>query len=488
MNSKFKKFIIFLVIFSLIYSFSVFKETKKAEAFVVECPSCSKWVKDVAQFAKDIARWAKEDMMESMRDVVAKKLIDYIVDQTVTWIQGGGSPKFVTNWNGFLKDAANIAFNEVVSDVDAAWLCAPFGPLVKLSLQPAPKFSQQLNCTLDDVVANIEDFYKDFKNGGWIAYEYAWQPNNNYYGTMLMAYNKLSQKTAEQTEAAKNEALAGQGYTSVKRCKGGGFSYLQLETMEGMAQGSTGNLVKDSNGNYCLPDDLETITQGSTVAAVTNKAMVSDIDWTASIKSWTSALFNAAINRVIKEGVGLMKNSSSGGGTSYYPAEYQSQANQFNAELQQQQQNQSQISDVNEILNEWQYINNDKVKSLSYAEQIQTIFETIRSRNCSPTVSDIEMQLIQSDINRLTTEIASSSVEISEAANLISEITNAQTIRETTLSQQDYQAFINKYDTLEMQQQIASGSARASADQEVAAKTSDLTIAQNRLNICIGGQ
>ena len=111
-----------------------------------------------ADLAEKIARWVKEDLMKALRDVVAKRIIDYMVDQTITWIQGGGKPQFVSDWNGFLQTAGNIAFDQVVKDIGLAWICSPFKLQVQLSLiRPGP-FSQQLNCTLDRVVANIENF------------------------------------------------------------------------------------------------------------------------------------------------------------------------------------------------------------------------------------------------------------------------------------------------------------------------------------------
>ena len=45
-----------------------------------------------------------------MRDIIAKRIMDYIVDQTVQWIQGGGEPKFVTNWDSFYERCWRYSF------------------------------------------------------------------------------------------------------------------------------------------------------------------------------------------------------------------------------------------------------------------------------------------------------------------------------------------------------------------------------------------
>ncbi len=433
----------------------------------------------VAEFVGKIARWVKEDLVKALRDVIAKRIIDYIVDQTIVWIQGGGKPKFVTDWDGFLRDAANIAFDQIIKDVGLAWLCSPFKLQVQLSLLPVPKFSQRIECTLDKVVKNIEDFYRDFEKGGWIAYNEAWQPQGNYYGQIIMIHDELLTRTAAKTEAAKNEAQAGGGFLSVKRCKAGGSSTGERAQMEIDAPGSTKSFVKDYKGNYCPADQMEIITPGSTVGQAVASAITSDAQWAANIQSWTAALINAVINRVITEGVGLMKGSGSGGGSSYYPPEYQSAA-----DLEIEQQKQQQTADVKKFINEWQYLFDIKTKSLSYVEQLKVVLTTIKSRNCQPPVSDSEIQTVQTDIDRLKTETTDLKKKIDEGNNLITEITNGNTIGERTIAQQKYFGFGDKYNTIEFQEQVITGSARDAADQEAQSKQTELSNSQARLTTC----
>jgi hypothetical protein len=401
------------------------------------------------------------------------------VDQTVVWIQGGGQPKFVTDWGGFLKDVGNIAFDQVIKDVGLAWLCSPFKLQVQLSLLPVPIFSQRLDCTLDMVVKNIEDFYRNFENGGWIAYNEAWQPQNNYYGQMIMIHDEMLTRAAAQTEAAKSEAQAGGGFLSPKRCKAGGSSTGERAQMEIDAPGSTKSFVKDSQGNYCTPDQMEIITPGSTVGAAVASAITSDTQWAANIQSWTAALINAVINRVITEGVGLMKGSGESGGSSYYPPEYQS-----SADLEIERQKQQQITDVKKFINEWQYLFDAKTKSLSYVEQSKVVLASIESRNCQPSVSDSEIQAVQTDIDRLKTETTDLKKKIDEGNNLITEITNGNTIEERTIAQQKYFALGDKYNTIEFQEQVITGSARDAADQEAQNKQTELSNSQARLATC----
>jgi len=445
----YKTLIIFLTV-SVFTSILIFPKKTEAGIPVFDSANLGGKLTDISE---KIARWVKEDLVKSLRDVIAKRIIDYIVDQTIVWIQGGGQPKFVTDWDGFLKDAANIAFDQVIKDVGLAQLCSPFKLQVQISLLPVQQFQQRIDCTLDDVVKNIEDFYNDFENGGWIAYNETWQPQGNYYGEMLMIHDEMITRGALAKEAAEKEALAGKGFLSVKKC-----------------------LEQDEEGT-CIKEEI--VTPGDTVGVAVASAITSDTQWAANIQSWTAALINAVINRVIKEGVGVMKGSEESSGSSYYPSEYQSVA-----DLEIESEKQQQINEVKKFVNEWQYLYNAKSKSLSYSEQLKVILVKIKKLNCQPAVSDSEIQAVQADIDRLKTETTELKNKIDGGNNLITKITNANTIRERTIAQQDFLAFVDKYNTLEIQTQIITGDARKAADQELATKTSDLSIAQGRLATC----
>ncbi len=72
MNHLTKKTIVFLLILSILAGFF---PLKKAEA---------QWaVFDVAALAEAVWEWVKDNYQKVLRDVIAKRLIDYIVDETV---------------------------------------------------------------------------------------------------------------------------------------------------------------------------------------------------------------------------------------------------------------------------------------------------------------------------------------------------------------------------------------------------------------------
>ena len=431
---------------------------KKTEAGIPVFDSANLGGK-LTDISEKIARWVKEDLVKSLRDVIAKRIIDYIVDQTIVWIQGGGQPKFVTDWDGFLKDAANIAFDQVIKDVGLAQLCSPFKLQVQISLLPVQQFQQRIDCTLDDVVKNIEDFYNDFEKGGWIAYNEAWQPQVNYYGEMLMIHDEMITRGALAKEAAEKEALAGKGFLSVKRC-----------------------LEWDTEQTKCLKEEI--VTPGDVVGAMASKAVGSDIDYILSAKEleqYVAAIVNAVINRVIKEGVGLIKGSSEYSyDTSSYTQPYEDALTDI-----QRQEKERMIAEYQMVIDDRNAVLANKNQSASSTTQLVVILKKIKATTCEPPVTDNEINSAESEVNRLRTEIADLQKLISEIQALKAEAENISPdyrLREMGLLTDKYNEFTNKYSSIILE--VYSESAKRASQEELQRKQIELINAQARLTSC----
>jgi hypothetical protein len=231
-----------------------------------------------ASIAQTLLEYAEEFILETLK----KRLLDMMVDQIIQWIQGGGEPQFVTDWDGFLRNAANAATGDFIQEIGLGFLCDPFSLQVQIALLPIPRFSDDITCTLDQITDNIENFYADFRNGSWIAYTGSLEPQNNYFGALSMASSELEYRKARAEAAALNEATAGGGFLSTKKC--------------------------DVNGKNCV-----ITTPGDTIGSLVSKAVGTEFDYILSaeqLSDYAAAIANAAINRLIVEGVNGLQGVS----------------------------------------------------------------------------------------------------------------------------------------------------------------------------------
>lgn len=220
----------------------------------------------IKESTQTVFEWAQTFVLAELR----KRILDMIVDQIIQWVQGGGEPKFVTDWRGFLEDVGQAAVGDLTQFLGLGFLCQPFNTQVQLALRQPPRFAEQVSCTLDQIVGNIENFFSDFRNGGFIAYQTLWQPQNNFYGLTLLAWDAKEKEIAARTEAARNEALAGGGFLSTKNTAG------------------------------------QITTPGSIIGATVAKAVGSDIDYIVNAEqlgAYVSAIADALVNRLIRGGV-----------------------------------------------------------------------------------------------------------------------------------------------------------------------------------------
>jgi hypothetical protein len=261
---------------------------------------------DPAVVAEMILEFSYKAIIETIKD----RLVHRMVQQTITWIQGGGKPQFITNWKGFLKDAGNQAVGQVLDKV-APQLCQSFGPLIRISLAPvrtANYLDRDAYCTLDRVVQNVENFYTDFKEGGWIAYGASLDPKNNFLGAYFEA-SDLTAKLREEAElAAENEAASGSGFKDQKNC-------VKFEVVspydDCRARGGTVSACTYLQGQpgqrRCVEE--QSTTPGSTAASVTGQSLLAPLHQIVNAQDLTalaSALINSALNKLVSSAKGLL--------------------------------------------------------------------------------------------------------------------------------------------------------------------------------------
>ncbi len=243
-----------------------------------------------------------EEILKALEKVLyenlKKKILDMVVDQIIGYIQGEGSPRFITDWEGFFGDIVQGTTGDLVKELGLGFLCSPFSLPVRLkiaaSLVPVERFKTKFDCTLDQIVGNVNNFFEDFRNGGWKAYALSWEPQNNYYGAVWLAWDEQQNRLARKLFAAANEAIANDGWLGVKKC---------YDPATGEEISSDLGVHASANANCII------VTPGKALGDLASEALATDLHWLVNaedLSSYIASITNALINRVIKEGVGLL--------------------------------------------------------------------------------------------------------------------------------------------------------------------------------------
>lgn len=246
-------------------------------------------------------------------NILRKKMLNMLVDDIVKWIRGGGKPKLVTDWQGFLRDAVDKAGGQFVDQyLGMGFLCDRFDAKLKVALATVPTFDQAVRCPLSMMKANIDLFLQNFSNGGWKSWIQISTPQNNIYGAYLMALDKKIGVESAAAEAKKNEAVASAGFLGDKVCR----TIYPIDN-PGISTNGTWKENEIDQGFKC--SKWEILTPGKIAAEATAKAINLDIDWLISAKEFSEymgAIIDAVINRAIKEGVAYATTDSSFSGGS----------------------------------------------------------------------------------------------------------------------------------------------------------------------------
>lgn len=158
--------------------------------------------------------------------IIKVQALKMLQDLVVTWATGGKvSPKWITNWLRHLgEEVLGVSLGSILQDIGLSNICSPFGIQLRVAiLAPPPRpfgqnFPSAASCTLDQIVSNIEDFYNDFTKGGFLAFEKSWEPQNNFYGSLILWQNELENRAAAQAQSRQNEGIAGSGALGIKVC------------------------------------------------------------------------------------------------------------------------------------------------------------------------------------------------------------------------------------------------------------------------------
>ena len=275
-----------------------------------------------------IKQWEWADTILSRAVAAAAEIALHMVlrmltNEIIKWIQGGGEPKFVTDWQSFLKDAADKAGGLFVDKyLGAGWLCEPFDMDIKIALLDVPTFDTRVQCTLSDMGANINNFANDFNQGGWTEWIKLTKPQNNFYGGYYTALEEKLKLEEMAREAAGQEAIAGRGFLSIKACVQG-YAKDTDESQVATCNNKDGckTLEEQSAGQLeFVCTEEKAVTPASVISDVASRAIDRDLELLQDqiaalapskgiLAPYITAVASALVNRVIQEGLAFVTSS-----------------------------------------------------------------------------------------------------------------------------------------------------------------------------------
>lgn len=282
-----------------------------------------------------------------------KRLLDRITDDTIAWINDGakGKPRFIDNFGDVLKESANEAIGDTAREIGLGNLCDEKLSLkLQLNLRkPETKqFREDASCTLDKIVDNVSAFGQDFRNGGWVGYTETLAPNNNRFGLEILALDNVLFAQTQKDQETQLQASSGGGFKGVYACSEWEVIYQNDNTKGKVAilkdiyaygdeefdlLRDPDKQLTDTELNSIFGNDLPGSTPLSArcskkeitlpsilVKGQAEQALESDKDVVVNaddLSPYISAIFDAAINRLIKSGLeGIGIGSGGGGSTS----------------------------------------------------------------------------------------------------------------------------------------------------------------------------
>jgi hypothetical protein len=259
---------------------------------------------------------ALEVLSQTLREILKKRILDSMVDQTIQWIQGGGEPRFVTDFGGFLEDAGQAAVGDVALEVGLGNLCTGISPArIRFQLE-TPVFSQRVSCTLDDITGNIDQFRRSFTaGGGWVTYQELLKPQNNQWGVEILTRAEVERRTAQKQDVLRQEIAVGSGFLSTTQC----LEWTRYGTSNGRTRVIETRAVNDSfdfrnpssppseteSGETWQCTRTQVSTPGRLIADATTNALNIHSNFIVSaddLSDYAAAIIDAGVNRLIKEG------------------------------------------------------------------------------------------------------------------------------------------------------------------------------------------
>ncbi|MFZ5559717.1 MAG: hypothetical protein ACOZAL_02910 [Patescibacteria group bacterium] len=294
----------------------IFYKPQKAQAF---------W--GIGDISIDIVNQVKDWIVDQLPKTVARHMMVRLQQEIARWAQGGftdeNKPFAMTSWKEELKDILDITTGRFIQDFNLTPLCVP----IKVSLGTALGFNMPYGivpyteyaaCTFDTIKVNVEEFYKNPSIGvyGWDTWTALTRPQNNIFGSALMAAQRMTEIQEEEIQEKEKEIEAGGGIkneaicneTDQEACAKNCNQY--PATVGGFPNPDFVACLKScekSSIGVCLQKTTKKL--GSEIKTSVEKAIGSDIDWLISADEITEMIdivFSGLFNKLVRGVNGML--------------------------------------------------------------------------------------------------------------------------------------------------------------------------------------
>src|SRR3989344_4179377 len=284
--------------------------TPKAEAFL----GFGDIVIDVKALADRVA--------DGIAMALAQKMIDRMVQSTIDWAQNGfdGNPAYAVNPEQFFLDIGDSVAGDFIAGSDLNFLCSPFQTQIRLALRTAYLTpDNKFQCTITDIVGNLENFYESFSEGGWDAWFSMTQNSaNNPYGAYIDAKIELDNRLAEKLGLEDKKLDWGSGFLSFPDKSGPCAVWKDSVTINTPTDDSVEAAADsvDIQRGECLVY-AKTSTPGSVISAQLNNALPAGLNKLITaqhVDQLISAFATGLLQRYVFGEKGLFGRGGGGGG------------------------------------------------------------------------------------------------------------------------------------------------------------------------------
>jgi len=262
----------------------------------------------------------KETVLDGIATLLATYALEKLARDTVDWINSGfdGNPAYVQNPKSFLTGIGDDAIGEFILGSNFGFVCSPFQLQLKQSLLRLHIPNQRTQCTLSEVVSNVENFVGgDFYDGGWDAWAEL-VTRSNPYTQFLNKQNELALEISGRQKIELAKIGYGAGFLSYDKCPNEeyackyngewlpGVSETQCQQPPTTIDPVTGFPVPErSPGAWICRAELQTVTPGSVISEQLNKVLGAGTDRLIAadeINEIITALIGQLVSKIFNSG------------------------------------------------------------------------------------------------------------------------------------------------------------------------------------------